>query len=909
MEPPLKRLKTEEEIEQDAKVDSRPKVRDPVIFPVEATTLNVLPSAHGDLLVPLTDGGFQYLLAGARANVGVSVGRYMFEVKIVEFLNPPEESAARGKQPAPRNYLRVGLATEKSSLFIGDSEDSLCFDVEGNFITFVDGKQKKISALGGQKLGRDEVITIVLNRTSSGANANTVSLFRDGFRLSDALPLPEALKGKDLYPALTWRNLTVSANFGPIPTAPLCFKCRMWQDAAQKDVQVVPPAPAPIDGKCEVLFPLCLPDEGTFDWLDLFLETNPNYVELSDRALLSWAEKSGVWRSKGYGHGSKTSNDKPEMAFGLPLMDDGSIKRILQMVAPLQNRNYIVMEVRGNLTKEERKDAVLKWCGGSFKRVALALVGEPSAAFKKRSQEIILKQKEYAAGAAHRVKLEELRRKRLLEKRQKELEKAKKRQEKEKKKREEQLRRQADLEQLKKDTLDAGLPWEDPPEEDPVAERESEEEKEPQVAEEAIEEQVLKVELTNEEKKQWFPRKLCPDLSPFAMSTSFTKFCAPEKDEGFDEMRYEWQKADKCKDYIRQWIQERKLTTRIEDISPSDWFAAKWKDWQKNLQSWHSKQTAYKAAVQRKTEDAVARRAAKKRKTLQREARERAIAEAQAAGTELPEPMEEEDEKAEEEQPEVPEAQVDFERLDVFGVEEFLDVGGKQPLFKEFAFEDWTMMSLRFEIHLLVHAFRKDVNDPDRIGIHVDHLSFYYGKYFKKQINPKFFGVDTVRQLLDLIRDTVVCSRSGNVVEPQLPDELESLGIFVMLTEEARRDRDRRLNLGDDSAQLNIQQPSLSALGGGPSASVASLVAGAGGARSPMPMSMMPVNGRGPPQMSPPGKSQTVNPAMGAAGGAAWQGSSASWGSFKGAGKGFGGKPSFGPPPFGKGGWGGSWGK
>merc|ERR1711934_141620 len=36
--------------------------------------------------------------------------------------------------------------------------------------------------------------------------------------------------------------------------------------------------------------------------------------------------------------------------------------------------------------------------------------------------------------------------------------------------------------------------------------------------------------------------------------------------------------------------------------------------------------------------------------------------------------------------------------------------------------------------------------------------------------------------------------------------ELESQGLFIMLTEEARRDRQRRLDLGDKSAALNVQQ-------------------------------------------------------------------------------------------------------
>merc|ERR1719195_1432023 len=118
--------------------------------------------------------------------------------------------------------------------------------------------------------------------------------------------------------------------------------------------------------------------------------------------------------------------------------------------------------------------------------------------------------------------------------------------------------------------------------------------------------------------------------------------------------------------------------------------------------------------------------------------------------------MEVEEEK--EEAPPVPPA-------DVFGVEEVLDIGGGQPLFFSFSGEDWTMMALRFEIHLLCHAFRREANDPDRQGIHLEHLAFYYHKYYKKTLNVKSFGVEGVKELMEYIRDTVVICGKGQVVE------------------------------------------------------------------------------------------------------------------------------------------------
>ena len=87
--------------------------------------------------------------------------------------------------------------------------------------------------------------------------------------------------------------------------------------------------------------------------------------------------------------------------------------------------------------------------------------------------------------------------------------------------------------------------------------------------------------------------------------------------------------------------------------------------------------------------------------------------------------MEEEETKVEEEEEEVEAEEeeveaVDLEALDVFGVEDIFDVGGKpsQPLFAQFGPEDWALMSLRFELNLLVHAFREDVTDEERKLIH-----------------------------------------------------------------------------------------------------------------------------------------------------------------------------------------------
>merc|ERR1712106_154994 len=154
----------------------------------------------------------------------------------------------------------------------------------------------------------------------------------------------------------------------------------------------------------------------------------------------------------------------------------------------------------------------------------------------------------------------------------------------------------------------------------------------------------------------------------------------------------------------------------------------------------------------------------------------------------------------EEEKPEM-----DFSAIEVFGVEDVADVGGGLPLQKEFQFEDFALMGLRFELHLLAHAFSKDCKDPDRTGIHLDHLAFYYQKYYGKTLNLSSFGVQTTVELVELVNDTVHATKQS-VMESLVPAELESNGIFCKITEAARRRRILLVDMGDESAKLKMKQ-------------------------------------------------------------------------------------------------------
>eukprot|EP00425_Heterocapsa_triquetra_P011547 CAMPEP_0195136632 /NCGR_PEP_ID=MMETSP0448-20130528/154575_1 /TAXON_ID=66468 /ORGANISM="Heterocapsa triquestra, Strain CCMP 448" /LENGTH=262 /DNA_ID=CAMNT_0040174829 /DNA_START=1 /DNA_END=786 /DNA_ORIENTATION=- len=254
----------------------------------------------------------------------------------------------------------------------------------------------------------------------------------------------------------------------------------------------------------------------------------------------------------------------------------------------------------------------------------------------------------------------------------------------------------------------------------------------------------------------FFRQQDVKDLTSGVLSSSFGMFSMPAKDEGFDDIRYEWQKEPACKDYMKKWILEKKLTTRVEDTGPNEWFFNRHQEWQKILQEWQTKQKEFKS-------DPARMKAAKfkPQKTEGQEGQEgqegmqvdgeggQGQGEAAAAQGQEGEQGEAKqgEEGAEEDAAAAP-------AVDIFSVEDVCDMGTGEPLFSNFSFEDWALMSLRFELNLLIQAFRKDVNDPERPGMHEPHMPFYYHKYFRKSLNTKFFGKEKVTELIEMVKDT-----------------------------------------------------------------------------------------------------------------------------------------------------------
>ncbi|CAE6920097.1 Hnrnpu [Symbiodinium sp. CCMP2592] len=709
------------ECEEDAPTDDRERV-EPGTFAVSSfhSTLNVM-TPDGKLLMPVSDRGFQHLVACARSTAGLKDGRYLFEVRIVEL----RRSVENGKQRVPRQFCGVGFCAEGSSLFLGDDERSMGFDSEGCLCK--DGRKSWMDGLNDRiRLDRQLVIGVLLNLDAQSPNANTLSLFVNGERLGRPQCLPETLKGKTLFPLVNFKNVTLHANFsGHMPFAPLPFACRTLQDAAQEDVE----SHDVKESQCQVLIPIGLPDEGTFAWLDNFKEKG-QFTELSGRSVKEWAMKSGLWSQ---GHG-RNFNDQPSMDFGLKELDGGTTRQVFHAIAPRLHRNYIVMEVQRNLLAEDRRKALAAFNAPHFKRVAMVVMGEPPEDFKVEVRENLLQARKDKVAA--------------------EVRKAKR-----------------------------PSKWDNGSQAVSSAELEAE-----------VKSKVDEVKLTDCEMQSWFQKKNDGDIPEKELAKVFSDFSLPTADEGFQEIQFMWQGEKECLEHMQKWIAERKLTQRVEDLKPTEWFKKQAELWQQSMMKWKRKFEDWQDPL--------------KRRRLEDDARRRR--EEQPQEKEKPLPVGRLDEKVvdlDEDEPPKPQKPPDScDDVDPWTLEDLLDIGTGEPLFSKFTWEDWMMLELRFQLHVLVHGYKHCMNDPGRVSFHESHTQFYFETFWGRELSLRNYGVESIAELLRMVRDTIEVLPNNSVLDPQLSDDTP-LENFVRLTEDYRRDRLRKLDAGDQTAALRLQKP------------------------------------------------------------------------------------------------------
>lgn len=525
------------EPEVDAEPDDGERVKQVALNDFDAT-LDVFVSGEGCIVSSLSQGGFQHLLSGIRANVGVKSGRYLFEVKVLERVQDAETT------------LRVGASLAKSSLFLGDgTTDHICFEQEGAYLcpSPEDPNAKREKACK-QRFAL-KVVGIVMNLDTTSPVANTLSIFLDGVRMGEPQPIPEHLHGKALYPTVTFKNATLAVNLGctGLCLRRLPFRCRMLGDISVANAELASFARPPPGDKYSIIVPVGLPEEGFFDFVDHFLEDHPEFTELSDRSILEWCTKSGLtqWRKQQ----SWSTLDRPVFNFGVPGIDNKSWRPMLRTLAQLTKRNLILVEAKGNLISKEREDVVKRFAAEHFTVVAQVAVGEPAEEHRKWVQERTqAKFKDLDAKAGEDDKLMD-------------------------------EDGDADEKGTDADTKDG----------EQLNEHGSEE---PAKKKARTEESGLDAEMSapadvSKASKEvwWIPRKKGspPDVAPKIIAQSYLGFTFPADTEGFDKIEFVWRPKVEAGQYLQNYISEKKASMIIEDLTPSEWFKEKLQVWKKTL--------------------------------------------------------------------------------------------------------------------------------------------------------------------------------------------------------------------------------------------------------------------------------------------------------------------------------------
>merc|ERR1719221_595900 len=238
------------------------------------------------------------------------------------------------------------------------------------------------------------------------------------------------------------------------------------------------------------------------------------------------------------------------------------------------------------------------------------------------------------------------------------------------------------------------------------------------------------------------------------------KFSLPTSEEGFEDVDFIWAPKEQAEEYFTKWIAEKKASMVIEGLKPSEWFAEKLKAWQE-----------VKKEMQKK----------------QRECREKSRAKGEAKEQKLPE--------------ELPE----LDDVTLHGTPGEGDEAGSDPVYVAFSYEDWALLSCRYELHLLFHSFITDAKDSEHPGVPTQHLSRYFKDYFKADWSPRHMGREKIEDVIELTKDSLKLEEKGKLsfLMSTMGRDTELLP-FVKLVEEDRRDRVRRIEAGDESARLKF---------------------------------------------------------------------------------------------------------
>lgn len=314
----------------------------------------------------LHEKGFAYCWSGARANVGITGGKYCFGCKIISAQPVDLEDTPLDQQ----HVCRLGISRGDDNVGnLGETEHSFGFGGTGKF-----SNARKFSDYG-EKFGVGDTIVCAVNLenkpwafmsfSKNGKWLGTAKHFdagSNGLGVVDS-PIRKVQWESALFPHVLLKNVVVALQFSPEDGLVPEDGYKPWAYALMDGNAIMGPT-FPNLRDCEVMMMVGLPASGKSTWAEKWVKEHPEkrYILLGTNLALDQMKVPGLLRKSNYGERFDRLMDRAT----------GIFNNLLTRAAKTP-RNYILDQT--NVYKSARKRKLKPFA--DYQKIAVVVFPKP----------------------------------------------------------------------------------------------------------------------------------------------------------------------------------------------------------------------------------------------------------------------------------------------------------------------------------------------------------------------------------------------------------------------------------------------------------------------------------------------------------------------------------------------------
>ncbi|KAK7246591.1 hypothetical protein RIF29_41460 [Crotalaria pallida] len=320
----------------------------------------------------LYEEGFAYCWSGARANVGITRGRYCFGCKVVSALPVVMEDTPFEQQ----HVCRLGISRGDDMVGnLGESKNSFGYGGTGKF-----SNSGKFSNYG-ERFGVGDTIVCCIDLENKPLAS--IGFSKNGKWLGAAIqfdagplglgvvdsPIQDSRWSSAVFPHVLLKNVVVQMQFsvedGLVPEQGF----KPWVSAIEdRNMTMGPTFSDPRD--CEVIMMVGLPASGKTTWAEKMVKEHPEkrYVLLGTNLILDQMKVPGLLRKNNYGERFDRLMDRATGIFNVVLSRAANIPR-----------NYIIDQT--NVYKSARKRKLKPFA--DYQKIAVVVFPKPEELIRR----------------------------------------------------------------------------------------------------------------------------------------------------------------------------------------------------------------------------------------------------------------------------------------------------------------------------------------------------------------------------------------------------------------------------------------------------------------------------------------------------------------------------------------------